>query len=116
MALRGRRRLRAEPTAEKAEDFIELRKSFTTFVSAWQTVFVAIGFVGDTVDTLIGSVAAIGPELAQALAVATDARRILGLTGVPAPETVPAQRARAGGQRPRRRSLGPGYQGLAGSP
>jgi len=71
----------------------------------------------DAVDTLIGSVSEIGPELAQALAVVTaattDARRLLGLTGVPASATVPAQPARAGDRRTRRRGLGPGYQGLA---
>lgn len=65
----------------------------------------------DAVDTLIG------PELAQALAVVTaattDVRRLLGLTGVPAPATVPAQPARAGDRRTRRRGLGPGHQGLA---
>jgi len=74
----------------------------------------------DAVDTLIGSVSEIGPELAQALAMVTtattDARRILGLTELSAPATVPAQPARAGDRRTRRRGLGPGYRGLTTRP
>jgi hypothetical protein len=74
----------------------------------------------DALDTLVGSVSEIGPELAQALAVVaaatTDACLILGLTELPAPATVPAQPVRAGDRRTRRRGLGPGYRGLATRP
>ncbi|MFD3381949.1 MULTISPECIES: hypothetical protein [unclassified Streptomyces] len=71
----------------------------------------------DAVDTLAGALAELGPETAQALGAVTAAtahvRRIHGLavSGVetPAPGV---STPRNGRQSPKRRGLGPGFQGI----
>ncbi|MGI3204625.1 hypothetical protein ACRJ4W_53845 [Streptomyces sp. GLT-R25] len=71
----------------------------------------------DAVDTLAGALAALGPEAAQALAAVTaataDVRHILGLAAsdaqTPAADAAVPRRSR---QAPKRRGLGPGFQGI----
>ncbi|MFB8314665.1 hypothetical protein ACFC5T_40105 [Streptomyces sp. NPDC055961] len=70
------------------------------------------------IETLAGALGGIGPEVREALVAVTaatsTARRRLGLPVEVEPE--PAAGATAvpspGGRRPRRRGLGPGYQGI----
>ena len=72
----------------------------------------------DAIDTLAEALGTIAPEIAEALtaveAATTDARRRLGITAnsepkTPAAAAVPASRPAS---RPRRRGLGPGFQGI----
>ncbi|MFE0773342.1 hypothetical protein [Streptomyces sp. NPDC058861] len=73
------------------------------------------------VDTLVDALAQISPEAGEALAAVTaataTARQCLGLPVGTGAQTVPAAtasgvpRSRVGG-RPRRRGLGPGFQGI----
>ena len=73
----------------------------------------------EAIDTLAAALSALGPEVAGVLApvtaAAAGARRVLGLPGAVEEETagtagtVPAART---APRPRRRGLGPGFQGI----
>lgn len=106
----------AERAAETACHLADI-----TGPGGWSTA--AAEDVLDTIDTLAEALGGAGPELAQALAAVAaatgDARRLLGIAvDDPQPEppataavTVPAAR-----RPPRRRGLGPGFQGIRTAP
>ncbi|MFJ7416605.1 hypothetical protein ACIQWZ_38275 [Streptomyces sp. NPDC098077] len=103
----------AEQVAESACHLADLAGP-----GAWSTA--AAEDALDAIDTLTEALGSAGPELAQALAAVTaatnDTRRRLGIA-VDEPEPPAATAAVPAARRPpRRRGLGPGFQGIRTAP
>ncbi|MFC7979789.1 hypothetical protein ACFUT3_31710 [Streptomyces cinereoruber] len=110
----------ADKVAEAACDLAD-----TTAGSGWSAAAADDALVA--IDTLTAALARIDPDIHEALIAVTAAtstvRRRLGLSTDTEPEpapaptaTVPGAPAPRAGRRPRRRGLGPGFQGILDRP
>lgn len=109
----------AQPSVEqRAEQAVEsaCHLADATGPGAWSAA--AAEDALDAIDTLAEALGPIGPEVSEVLAAVAaataDVRRRLGITADSEPETpagpdAPAPRSAS---RPRRRGLGPGFQGI----
>lgn len=112
----------AQPGVEQhAEQAVEsaCHLADTTGPGAWSAA--AAEDALDAIDTLTEALGTIGPEVSEALAAVaaatTQARRRLGIAVDAEPETAaPAVPAPRTASRPRRRGLGPGFQGVRTGP
>ncbi|MYR41283.1 hypothetical protein [Streptomyces sp. SID5910] len=114
----GRAAPGVEQHAERAAD-TACHLADLTGPGGWSTA--AAEDVLDTIDTLTEALGGAGPELAQALAAVAaatgDARRLLGIAvDDPQPEPPAAAAFVPAARRPRRRGLGPGFQGIRTAP